>query len=98
MLFEEPDPRWLRVSVYLFSISAAACSIYIYVRDRMEAARRCAVLDLQVNGMWSDGLVGQPERNTIYVSLELRGSNWVGGLPGLHGEWNSRSTLSQPGV
>ncbi|KIN93139.1 hypothetical protein M404DRAFT_1009176 [Pisolithus tinctorius Marx 270] len=62
----------------------------------MEATRRCAVLDLQVNGMWSDGLAGQPERNTI--SLEPRGSNWVGGLPGMHGEWNPRSTLSQPGV
>ncbi|KIO11875.1 hypothetical protein M404DRAFT_126596 [Pisolithus tinctorius Marx 270] len=58
VLFEEPAPRWLRVSAYLFSIPlGVACSVlYSYVRDRREAARRGAVLAPRVKSMWPGGL------------------------------------------
>ncbi|KAI6151607.1 hypothetical protein BKA82DRAFT_27320, partial [Pisolithus tinctorius] len=58
ILFEEPAPRWLRVSVYLFSIPmAAACSVlHAYLRDKREAARRGAVLAPRVKSIWPGGL------------------------------------------
>ncbi|KAI6039223.1 cytochrome P450 [Pisolithus marmoratus] len=58
IVFKKPSPRWLSVSVYLFSIPLAmSCTVlYTYLRDRREAARRGATLALRVKSRWHGSL------------------------------------------
>ncbi|KAI6040657.1 cytochrome P450 [Pisolithus marmoratus] len=58
IVFKKPSPRWLSVSVYLFSIPLAmTCTVlYTYLRDRREAARRGAILAPRVKSRWPGSL------------------------------------------
>ncbi|KAI6168961.1 cytochrome P450 [Pisolithus thermaeus] len=58
VVLKKSFPRWLRISLYLFSVPfSVTCGVLCsHLRDGREAARRGAVLAPRVKSMWPGGL------------------------------------------